>query len=56
MFGGITRTPWNDRDRAGLACRASCARLVGLKSSLIFAFLREVQRRTSLGVPVGPSC
>ena len=52
---GINRTPWSDGDRAWLAGTASCTMLVGLKSSLIFASLREAQLRTSPGVPVGPS-
>ena len=52
---GINRTPQNDGDRAWLAGTASCATLVGLTSSLIFASLREAQLRTS-GVPVDPSC
>ena len=47
----INRTPQSDGDRAWLAGTASCAMLVGLKSSLI-----EAQLRTSPGVPVGPSC
>jgi hypothetical protein len=52
---GINRTPQSDRNRAWLAGTASCATLVGLTSSLIFASLREAQLRTS-GVPVDPSC
>ena len=52
---GINRTPQSDRDRAWLAGTASCAMLVGLVSSLIFASLREAQLRTSPGVPVGSS-
>ena len=46
----------SDRGWAWLAGTASCAMLVGLMSLLIFAFLREVQLRTSPGVPLGPSC
>ena len=42
MFGGgINRTPRSDGDRAWLAGTASCAMLVGLRSSLIFTSLRE---------------
>ena len=43
-------------DRAWLAGTASCAMLVGLKSSLIFSQLREAQPRTSPGIPddLGP--
>ena len=52
---GINRTPQSDGDRAWLAGTASCAMLVGLTSSLIFASLREAQLRTS-GVPPGLSC
>ena len=52
---GIDRTSLSVGDRAWLAGTASCAMLVGLTSSLIFASLREAQLRTS-GVPVGPSC
>ena len=52
---GINRTPWSDRDRAWLAGTASCAKLVGLASSLIFTSLREEQRRTS-GILAGPFC
>jgi hypothetical protein len=43
-------------DRAWLSGTASCATLVGLESSLIFASLREAQPTTSPGVPPGPSC
>ena len=53
---GINRTLQSDRDRTWLAGTASCATLVGLESSLIFASLREAQLRTSPSVPVGPSC
>lgn len=53
---GITRTPQRDRDRAGLAGTVSCAMLVGLTSSLIFASLREEAQQRTSGVPVGPSC
>jgi len=52
---GINRTPRSDGDRAWLASTASCAMLVGLKSLLIFVFLREAQLEPP-GVPVGPSC
>lgn len=41
--------------QAWLAGRTSCATLVGLESLLIFASLREVQSRTSPGIPPGPS-
>ena len=51
---GINRTPQSDGDRAWLAGTASCATLVGLKSLLIFASLREAQLRTSPGVPAVP--
>jgi hypothetical protein len=53
---GINRILWSDGDRAWLVGTASCARLVGLASSLIFPSLREAQLRTSPGVPVAPSC
>ena len=53
---GRNRTSLSDADRAWLAGTASCATLVGLESSLIFASLREAQLRTSPGGPVGPSC
>ena len=49
---GINRS---EGERAWLAGTASCATLVTLLSSLIFASLREAQLRTP-GVPVGPSC
>jgi hypothetical protein len=53
----INRTPpQSDIERAWLAGTASCARVVGLLSSLIFTSLREAQQRTSPGIPVGPSC
>ena len=48
---GIKRTPQSDGDRAWLAGTASCAMLVDLVSSLIFAPRREKQLRTSPGVP-----
>ena len=51
----INRTPEVDEDRALLAGTASCAKLVGLASSLIFTSLREEQRRTS-GIIAGPFC
>ena len=54
MIGGINRTPRNDGDRAWVAGIASCAMLVGLESSLIFASLRDTPLRTP--VPIGPSC
>lgn len=56
MFGkSINRTPRNDRGRASFAGTASCARLVGLISTLIFVSLEEARPGTSPGVPVGPS-
>jgi hypothetical protein len=51
---GIKGARWSDGDRAWLAGASSCAMLVGLKSSLIFASLREAQLRTSPGVPAVP--
>ena len=55
MFGGsMNRTQRTGRG-AWLACRASCAMLVGLESLLIFASLREAQLRTSPIVPAGPN-
>ena len=53
---GIDRTSLSDGDRAWLAGTASCATLVGLESSLIFASLREALPRTSPGAPIGLSC
>lgn len=41
--------------RTWLAGKTSCATLVGLEYLLIFASLREVQSRTSPGIPPGPS-
>ena len=39
----------------GLLIELAVQQLVGLKSLLIFALLREAQLRTFPGVPVGPS-
>ena len=56
IFGGYIKDPTaSDRGWVRLAHRASCARLVGLLSSLIFDSLREAQLRTSPGIPPGPS-
>jgi hypothetical protein len=54
MFGGDKSDSMEGWCRALLAGPASCATLVGFKSSLIFTSLREAQPRTS-GVPPGPS-
>ena len=48
MFGGF-------KQDSSVAGTASCAKLVGLPSLLIFAFLRDAQLRTFPGVTVGPS-
>jgi hypothetical protein len=53
---GITRTWQDDKERTWFAGTASCAMVVGLPSSLIFASLREAQSRISPGVLAGPSC
>ena len=55
MFGGSMNRTQRTGRRAWLACRASCAMLVGLESLLIFALLREAQLRTSPIVPAGPN-
>jgi len=38
---GINSVTWSNGDRACLVCIASCVTLVGVKSLLIFGFLRE---------------
>jgi hypothetical protein len=57
-FGRLYKQNWIDSDRSWvrLAYKGSCTMLVGLKSSLIFALLREAQLRTFPGVPPSPFC
>jgi hypothetical protein len=54
---GINRTGWTATEKEiWLPGTASCGKLVGLESLLIFASLRETQSRTSPGIPVDASC